>query len=117
MFRVELKKYREYSGLSQKKLAEKIGVSQATVGMWESGKREPNFNMLCTLSDLFGVSVDELIGRQSTFTSTSSLPASDVDLLRKFHSLDEMARGRILNALDFEYRSISQENAKSSNFA
>lgn len=64
MFRVELKKHREGAGLSQYKLAEKMGVSQATVGMWESGKREPNFTMLCKLADFFGVSVDALIGQK-----------------------------------------------------
>lgn len=64
VFRVELKKHREGAGLSQYKLAEKMGVSQATVGMWESGKREPNFTMLCKLADFFGVSVDALIGKK-----------------------------------------------------
>lgn len=67
MFRVELKKQRENAGLSQYKLSEKIGVSQATVGMWESGKREPNFATMCQLADFFGISVDELLGRSSDY--------------------------------------------------
>lgn len=41
MFSLELKKQRESRGLSQYKLAQQLGVSQATVGMWESGKRDP----------------------------------------------------------------------------
>lgn len=114
MFRVELKKQRENAGLSQYKLSEKIGVSQATVGMWESGKREPNFNMLCKLADLFSISVDDLLGRPAIVTKPASLPASDIDLLRKFHSLDAMAQARILNALEFEYQAIPAEKAKSS---
>ena len=69
MFRVELKKQREIAGLSQYRLAEKIGVSQATVGMWESGKREPNFTTICQLADFFGISVDELLGRSSIYRS------------------------------------------------
>lgn len=114
MFRVELKKQRETAGLSQYKLAEKMGVSQATVGMWESGKREPNFAMLCKLADFFGVTVDALLGRNACATKAVGLPAADLDLLRKFHALDSMARARILNALDFEYQAVPTENAKSS---
>lgn len=69
MFRVELKKQREIAGLSQYRLAEKMGVSQATVGMWESGKREPNFTTICQLADFFGISVDELLGRSPIYRS------------------------------------------------
>lgn len=117
MFRVEIKKQRENLGLSQSKLAEKIGVSQATVGMWESGKREPNFSMLCILADFFGIPVDSLLGRSSVISKRPDLPPSDIELLQKFHSLDAMAQARILNALDFEYRAIPEENVKSSSSA
>ena len=117
VFRLELKKQRENAGLSQYRLSEKLGVSQATVGMWESGKREPNFTTLCKLADFFSVSVDELLGRAAAPTRPAGLPASDVTLLQKFHALDSMAQARILNALDFEYQAIPQESAKSSNFA
>lgn len=115
MFRVELKKHREGAGLSQYKLAEKMGVSQATVGMWESGKREPNFTTLCKLADFFGVSVDSLLGRAVSVVRPAALPSEDVDLLSKFHAIDPMAQARILNSLDFEYKAVVQESAKSSN--
>ena len=115
MFRVELKKYRENAGLSQCELAEKIGVSQAAVGMWESGKREPNFATLCKLADYFGVSVDALLGRAVSIAKSPALSPSDADLLHKFHTIDPIAQARILNMLDFDYRTISQESAKSSN--
>ena len=43
MFALRLKELREKRGLSQKAFSTKLGVSQSTVGMWESQKREPNF--------------------------------------------------------------------------
>lgn len=116
MFSLELKKQRENAGLSQYKLAEKLGVSQATVGMWESGKREPNFATLCRLADFFTISVDDLLGRAAASAKTTGLSAGDTALLQKFHALDGKAQARILNALDFEYQAIPQENSKSSNF-
>lgn len=62
MFSERLKKSREASGLSQSKLASMLNVSQATVGMWESGRREPNFAMLVTISEKLSVSVCYLLG-------------------------------------------------------
>lgn len=117
---VELKRQRENIELSQQRLAEKIGVSQATVGMWESGKREPNFTMLCKLADFFNVSTDTLLGHRVSsqnlpHTSKRIISASDADFLKKFSLLDDMAQARILNALEFEYQSIPQENVRSSN--
>ncbi len=63
MFRIRLKTLRENSGLSQSALAQNLGVKQSTVGGWESGNREPNFDTLSKIADLFGVSADYLLGR------------------------------------------------------
>jgi len=63
MFRVTLKKLREDAGLSQAKLAEKLGVSQSAVGMWENGRNNPEHATLQKIADLFGVPIDYLTGR------------------------------------------------------
>lgn len=63
MFALRLKELREKNNLSQKAFALKMGISQSTVGMWESGKREPNFNMIEQVANYFNVSVDYLLGR------------------------------------------------------
>jgi transcriptional regulator with XRE-family HTH domain len=49
--------------LSQKALAEILGVSDAAVTMMEKGKRLPSFEILCQLADYFNVSIDYLVGR------------------------------------------------------
>lgn len=112
MFNLELKKHRETAGLSQFRLAEKLGVSQATVGMWESGRREPNFSMLCKLADYFDISTDALLGRSEIPGNVPALSASDAALLHKFQALDSRAQARILNAVDFEYRCFAEEEQK-----
>jgi len=66
MFRITLKRLREEKVLSQYKFADLIGVAQSTVGMWESGKREPDFEMIKKIADFFGVTVDHLIGNRPT---------------------------------------------------
>lgn len=49
--------------LSQKVLAENIGVSASTIGMYEQNRRNPDSEMLKLLSSYFNVSVDYLLGR------------------------------------------------------
>ena len=68
MFSIALKELRENKKLSQKQLAADLHISQSTVGMWESGKREPNFEMLTKLAEYFNVSTDYLIGNLDTPT-------------------------------------------------
>ncbi len=62
MFCLKLKMLRENEGLSQQALAEKLNVSQSTVGMWESNNRKPNRKALEKIASLFNVSTDYLLG-------------------------------------------------------
>jgi transcriptional regulator with XRE-family HTH domain len=52
---------RKNVGMSQEKLAEKCGVSRQSVTKWESGESEPSIDKLCRLSEVFNVSLDDLI--------------------------------------------------------
>lgn len=62
MFSDNLKRLREARGLSQYQLSQRLGVSQSTIGMWESGRREPNYATTKKISSFFEVTVDALIG-------------------------------------------------------
>lgn len=57
-----LRKLREQKEISQKELAEYLGVSQNAVSSYELGKREPSIDTLVKLADLYEVSVDYLLG-------------------------------------------------------
>lgn len=57
----KLKEYRESIGLSQKELGAKVGVSEASVSNYETGKREPDFKTLCALADFFDITLDMLV--------------------------------------------------------
>lgn len=64
IFHTTLKTLREKHNLSQYKLADMLGVSQSTVGMWESGKNKPEYANLVKLADIFNVSIGELAGSE-----------------------------------------------------
>lgn len=61
MFGNVLKNLRMSKGLSQEELSNKFGVSTSTIGMYETNKREPNFDLLKEFAKFFNVSTDYLL--------------------------------------------------------
>ncbi|MCI8499484.1 MAG: helix-turn-helix transcriptional regulator [Clostridia bacterium] len=53
---------RTEKNLSQKGLADQIGISKGCISFWENGLREPKLSNLIALSKFFGVSIDYLAG-------------------------------------------------------
>lgn len=69
MFQTKLKMLREAAGYkSQQAFANVFGVAQSTVGNWEAGKREPDFETIRRLATFFNVPVDFLIGDEDDST-------------------------------------------------
>ena len=64
MFSTQLRKYRLAAGLSQKELAGKLFVSQQAVARWETDKATPNPETVVKLAKIFGVTTDELLGKE-----------------------------------------------------
>ena len=62
-FGERLKKARNAKNLSQQALADIIGKSLNTVGLYERGLRQPSLETLCLLADTLEVSVDYLLAR------------------------------------------------------
>ena len=60
-FQERLLQLRKQKGFSQETLAERMGVSRQAVSKWESGLSNPDINNLVLLSEIFEVSLDELI--------------------------------------------------------
>ena len=60
-----LKKLREDASISQKALADAIGVSQQSVNKYENHNIEPDIETLIRIADFFDTSVDYLIGHSS----------------------------------------------------
>lgn len=57
-----IKDLRTQKGLKQEDLAEKLGISRASYISFEQGKTELNFPQIITLSDLLGISLEEVEG-------------------------------------------------------
>ena len=60
-FNNRLYQLRKQKGLSQEELANRLNVSRQTVSKWEVGDSTPDMEKLIAMSDLFGVSLDNLV--------------------------------------------------------
>ena len=56
--------HRKQLGLTQDQLAEKLGVTAQAVSKWENDQSCPDISMLPKLAEIFGTSIDELLGRE-----------------------------------------------------
>ena len=57
----QIKKHRQEKQLSQEELADRVYVSRQTISNWENDKSYPDVNSLVLLSEIFQISLDNLI--------------------------------------------------------
>lgn len=67
-----IKALREQCGLTQRELAERIGVSDKAVSKWETGRGLPDISTLSILADALGVSLAELFAGEKTINQNKS---------------------------------------------
>ena len=91
MFDTRLKELRTGAGLTQAQLAKQLGVTQSTIGNWESGCRVPRTETARKVAAFFGVSTDYLLGEDSPVSfgpDGESMPDIYVRLAQGAKALD-----------------------------
>lgn len=64
MLSEEIRRLRTALGITQVALARRLGVSKQSVSNWENNNIQPSIELLERLADLFGVTTDQLLGRE-----------------------------------------------------
>jgi transcriptional regulator with XRE-family HTH domain len=64
MFNDRIKELRLANNFSQVDMANRLSVSKQAVSNWENDNIQPSIEMLIKIADLFGVSIDYLLGRE-----------------------------------------------------
>ena len=85
MFENRLKKLREFSNLTQKDLADKLGVTKQSVSNWENGNILPSIEMLVSIANFFSVSTDYLLGIERA--SEDNFKMQKVEIISRFQQL------------------------------
>ena len=67
-FNEKLLELRKQKGLTQEELANALYVSRTAISKWESGRGYPSIDSLKTISDFFGITLDELLSADKVLT-------------------------------------------------
>lgn len=106
-----LKAERNKRDLSQMALSKLIGVSQQTIGSWETGRTSPDPEMIKVLAEFFGVTTDYLLGNDiETAKQEITDAVSDDQELREFW--DELKEREDLQILCKQTKSLSPATIK-----
>lgn len=103
-FQNVLKSLRTSHGLTQDELSKSLKISRSTIGMYEKGAREPDFETLELIADFFNVDTDYLLGRTD---KTTFIPQSTTATLYNVHCETESERDLVLS-----YRKLNDQNKK-----
>ena len=106
------KKARLKMGMSQKEIAITLGVSGPTVSDWENGKKTPSGKNLVSLSNLFGVSTDYLLGNDNSPRPLTERKGVKIPVLGR------VAAGIPITAVEevLDYEEIEESLAKTGDF-
>lgn len=102
LFSERLKKLREERGYSMRDLAIKCNISKSTINMYEKGLRNPKYENLESLADLFNVDIDYLMCKTDVENAyknnlrESDLSDQDRAILEVFRMIPEEHRNVLL---------------------
>ena len=91
-----IKELRKQKHLTQKDLAKLMHVSQQTIGAWETERAIPGSDTLALLANLFNVSTDYLLGRDTKEDDLQTADLADDDTIFTFE-------GKPIPEQDLEY--------------
>ncbi|WP_270581943.1 helix-turn-helix domain-containing protein [Bacillus subtilis] len=113
-FNETLKKLRREKNLSQKELGNKLGLAESTIGMYEQGKRQPDYETLLKIADFFEVTLDFLLGnpKDAVKEKEAAYSISDPDLQIAFKDASDFSEEARRQAIDFIEYLKEKEKAK-----
>jgi len=117
-FPKRLKELRTEKDISQEELGLIMSLSKSTISLYESGKREPDYETLKKLADYFGCSTDYLLGKTNIKDAVKQNPTVEeqiLDMLRMDDDLTEEEKKILAEDIAdyFEYRRAKLRGGRS----
>ncbi len=98
---LRLREERLKNNLTMKQVGAIIGVTEASVSLYETGKREPSSETLSILADLYGVSVDYLLGREDSHPPMSESEQIFQHLIKELRSIPDSEYSNVIKYVQF----------------
>lgn len=98
-----IKKLRKEKKITQIRLSIELEVSQETISAYEKGKYYPSAAMLIKLRDIFGVSIDYILGLSDTRfdpLSETTLTEDETYILNLCRKMDDSDRKRTISYIE-----------------
>lgn len=95
-FNERIKELRNKKNISQAVIAEYLGITKQAYSLYETGKREPDYETLLKIGEYFSVSVDYLLGSSDT-PKAEELPEELIILNRKAKKMSPENRQKLLD--------------------
>lgn len=96
---LKMREYRKRSGLTMKKLGELVGASESSICQYETGRVEPDVELMIKIADVLGVTVDNLIGRTEVIEAEEPKTIEAQILARGIDKLPREQREQALNVV------------------
>ena len=97
---IKLTEIRKQEGVSQKQLANDLGVSAGNLCDWEKGRTEPDIEMLIKIADYFDVSVDALLGREENGNTMRNVDRTKMRLLSYYNKMSDDGKIKLVEFLE-----------------
>ena len=104
----KIKHLRTTAKLTQEAFAEKLGVSQQAIGLWERNKNLPNQKLLIKIAQFFNVTLDYLFDEHINTNKIIYTP-DEVQLIEKFRLLNQSDQKIILKNIEFLVEQQNQQ--------
>ena len=98
---MKLKEIRKLKGISQAKLGKLIGVADTVISKYERKICDPSIENLIKMADIFGVSVDTLVGHDAKILDMENLDDNRKYIINKIvYELDDIQVAKLIGYMD-----------------
>lgn len=104
---MRLKELRKTKDITQEELAKQLQLSPSAIGMYETGRREPDFETLQRIADYFHVSTDYILGREEKRLPFAALPVVG-NIIKMFAALSPQKQEQAASYIAF----LAQDDKK-----
>lgn len=102
--------YRKQSQMTQKELAERLGVKYNTVSSWESGTNSIDIEVLFRVCEIFGVSLDDMYGVYAN-DSRPPLSPDESELLSLYRCASDDDKS-VIDAVLKKYKDVEKKEKR-----
>ena len=103
-----IKQLRTEKEMRQTELARILKIGQATMSNWETGRSEPDYDALIEMSQIFGTSIDYILGnsdiKKAPSLEDAGLSAEEAELLKLFRAAPKALQDAALRVLEANQR-------------